>query len=128
MEVSAKATCIGPRCYRRFVTEEMVPIFRVSDAVSAARWYARLGFEIVGEHRFSPDLPLFLFLKRNGVQLYLSEHHGDAPPGSLVYFWVEDIDAVAAEFGVAVHAQPWAREIELTDPDGNRLRVATATE
>lgn len=31
----------------------------------------------------------------------------------------------AAEFGFAVEAQPWAREIELTDPDGNRLRIGT---
>lgn len=108
------------------MAEEMVPIFKVTDAVASAKWYARMGFEIAGEHRFSPDLPLFLFLERDGVQLYLSEHRGDAPPGSLVYFWVEDVDAVAAEFGVAVDTQRWAREIELTDPDGNRLRVATA--
>lgn len=63
----------------------MVPIFRVADGASTAAWYERLGFELVGEHRFAPDLPLYLFLGE----------------------------------------QPWAREIELTDPDGNRLRIAT---
>lgn len=107
--------------------EEMVPIFRVSDAAETAKWYSRMGFVVVGEHRFAPELPLYLFLERNGVQLHLSEHTGDARPNTLVYFWVDDVDTLAEEFDVSVSEQPWAREIELTDPDGNRLRVATAT-
>ena len=105
--------------------EEMIPVFRVVDAMRTAAWYRRLGFSIVGEHRFAPDLPLYLYLERNGVHLHLSEHTGDARPGTLVYFWADDVDAIAAEFGVGVVAQPWAREIALTDPDGNRLRVGT---
>ena len=105
------------------VADEVVPIFRVSDGYETARWYARMGFEVVGEHRFAPSLPLYLFLERNGAQLHLSEHTGDATPDSLVYLWVDDVDAIASEFGVAVSEQPWAREVELTDPDGNRLRI-----
>ena len=31
----------------------------------------------------------------------------------------------AGEFGAEVEEAPWAREIEIRDPDGNRLRVAT---
>jgi hypothetical protein len=31
------------------------------------------------------------------------------------------------EFGVAVDERPWAREVQLVDPDGNRLRVAQST-
>ena len=111
--------------YSPCMAESMIPIFRVADAPRAAEWYARLGFEVVGEHRFAPELPLYMFLDRNGVELHLSEHTGDARPGTLVYFWVDDVDAVAAEFGVRVEVQPWAREVELVDPDGNRLRVAT---
>ena len=110
------------------MAEEMIPIFRADDAAETAKWYQRWGFEIVGEHRFAPGLPLYLFLERDGVQLHLSEHTGDARPGTLVYFWVDDVDAVAAEFDVHVEDQPWAREIKLTDPDGNRLRVATGHE
>jgi hypothetical protein len=30
-----------------------------------------------------------------------------------------------AELGAEVEEAPWAREIEIRDPDGNRLRVAT---
>jgi len=102
-----------------------VPIFRVADGGAAARWYERLGFEVVGEHRFADGLPLYLFLRRGDVYLHLSEHEGDARPGTLVYFYVDDADAIATEFAVPVTTQPWAREIELTDPDGNRLRIGT---
>jgi hypothetical protein len=36
------------------------------------------------------------------------------------------VDVVASEFGVAVDEDGLAgREVELVDPDGNRLRVAT---
>jgi catechol 2,3-dioxygenase-like lactoylglutathione lyase family enzyme len=107
------------------VAEELVPIFRVSDGDAAAEWYERLGFVVVGEHRFTPGLPRYLFLRRGDQHLHLSEHAGDAPPGTLVYLYVDDVDSVAAEFGVEIIEQPWAREISLTDPDGNRLRVGT---
>ena len=103
--------------------DEISPIFRVADGRRAAAWYARLGFRVEGEHRFAPGLPLYLFLSRNGASLHLSEHTGDARPGTLVYLRVDDVDAIAAEFGVEVEKQPWAREVQLTDPDGNRLRI-----
>ena len=34
------------------------------------------------------------------------------------------VDA-AGEFGAEVEEAPWAREIEIRDPDGSRVRVAT---
>ena len=40
------------------------------------------------------------------------------------YLWVDAVDAIAADFGVEVDEMPWARDVELTDPDGNRIRVA----
>ena len=103
--------------------EELAPILRVSDGRRAAMWYARLGFVVEGEHRFSPKLPLYLFLRRGPNVIHLSEHAGDARPNTLVYLSVDDVDAVAREFGVRVEEQPWAREVELADPDGNRWRI-----
>tara|TARA_R110002096_G_scaffold16898_9_gene57901 strand:- start:12314 stop:12646 length:333 start_codon:yes stop_codon:yes gene_type:complete len=105
------------------MAEEMVPIFRVADGLKSAQWYARFGFVIEGEHRFAPELPLYLFLARGNSRLHLSEHLGDATPNSLVYLYVDNVDEIAAEFKVAVVEQPWAREIALSDPDGNRLRI-----
>jgi catechol 2,3-dioxygenase-like lactoylglutathione lyase family enzyme len=107
------------------MADELVPIFRVTDGRASVPFYDRLGFKVIGEHRFAPDLPLYMFLERSGVHLHLSEHTGDAPPRSVAYFFVADVDAVAEAFGVAVETQPWGREIELTDPDGNRLRIGT---
>ncbi len=107
------------------MAEALVPIFRVADGYATSRWYERLGFSVVGEHRFADGLPLYLFLQRGDIALHLSEHRGDARPDTLVYFYVDDVDSIAAEFDVEVTEQPWAREIQLTDPDGNRLRIGT---
>lgn len=110
------------------MTTDVVPILRVTDASRAVAWYARLGFTQVFEHRFEPHLPAYVGIRRENAQIHLSEHAGDAQPHGLVYIWVEEIEAVADEFGVAIDDEPWAREVSLTDPDGNRLRVAEPAE
>jgi len=107
------------------VREEVVPILRVADAAAAVAWYGRLGFGQEWEHRFGPGFPAFVAVARGGVRLFLSEHAGDARPDTLVYLRLGDVDAIAAAFGMTVEEAPWAREIELRDPDGNRLRVGT---
>jgi catechol 2,3-dioxygenase-like lactoylglutathione lyase family enzyme len=107
------------------MAEQIVPIFKVADAIRTAEWYARLGFETEFVHRYSEEFPAYVGLSRKGLALHLSEHAGDATPDSLVYLFVDDVDAVAAEFGVEVADEQWAREIQLTDPDGNRLRIGT---
>ncbi|MFE7450741.1 glyoxalase superfamily protein [Streptomyces griseus] len=105
--------------------EEVIPILRVEDAVASVAWYERLGFATRWEHRFEPGLPAFVEVARGGVRLFLSEHTGDARPDTLVYLRVRDVDVIASEFGVQAKDVPWAREIELRDPDGNRLRIGT---
>lgn len=78
--------------------EQLVPILHVRDGHESAKWYARLGFVIEGEHQFAPALPLYLFLHRGSNALHLSEHKGDARPNTLVYLYVDDVDAIAKEF------------------------------
>ena len=114
--------------YNLAMPEELIPIFHVKDGYETAKWYARLGFEVEGEHRFAPNLPLYLFIRRGNIRLHLSEHKGDAKPGTLVYFYVHDVDVISEEFGAKVVNQPWAREVKLTDPDGNRLRIGERKE
>ncbi len=109
------------------VEEQVVPVLRVEDAARAVAWYGRLGFRKEWEHQFEPGFPLFVSVARGSVRLYLSEHKGDARPDTLIHLYVEDIDVVAAEFGLPVDEEGLAgRECpEVSDPDGNRLRIAT---
>ncbi len=104
----------------------VVPFLRVADAEATAEWYARLGFAVEWRHRFEPGLPLFVAISRGDARIFLSEHTGDARPDTLLYLYVEDVDAVATDFGVEPADAPYGmREIELRDPDGNRLRLGT---
>ena len=102
--------------------DQMIPVLRVKDAQISAAFYQRLGFTLAGTHQFEPNFPIYAFLRRGDVQLHLSEHKGDAPKKSLAYFWVDDIDAIADALGEPVKQAPWARELEIVDPDGNRIR------
>ena len=105
---------------------KVVPFLRVADAEHTAQWYARLGFSVEWRTQPEPHLPLFLAISNGDARIFLSEHAGDAHPDTLLYVYVDDVDAVAAEFGATVELTYYGiREIELADPDGNRLRVGT---
>ena len=105
---------------------KVVPFLRVADAEASASWYARLGFSIDWRTHAQPHQPLFVAISNGEGRIFLSEHMGDAHPDGLLYIYVDDIDAVAADFGVTAELAYYGmREIELTDPDGNRLRIGT---
>jgi catechol 2,3-dioxygenase-like lactoylglutathione lyase family enzyme len=106
--------------------EHVAPILNVSDAAAAVDWYRQLGFVKEWEHRFEAGLPLDVGIVRGEVRMHLSEHSGDAVRG-LVYLYVDDVDAAAAAVGAtAIDDMPWGRDFEVTDPDGNRIRIGTA--
>ncbi len=111
--------------------EEAIPILRVADAETSMAWYRRLGYVKEWEHRFEPSFPAFVSIARHGTsRLFLSEHGGDAGgplvAGTVVYIRVDDVDAIAKQFDAEIVEMPWeAREVCLTDPDGNRLRIGT---
>jgi catechol 2,3-dioxygenase-like lactoylglutathione lyase family enzyme len=105
----------------------VVPFLRVVDGEATARWYGRLGFEVEWTHRLEPGLPLFVSIRRGDSRIFLSEHTGDAPPGGLVYVYVQDVDDLAGRLGErAADTEYGVRELELVDPDGNRVRIASA--
>jgi hypothetical protein len=111
---------------------EAIPILHVSDSTASVAWYARLGYEKEWEHRFEPTFPAFVSIARLGAsRLFLSEHEADAGgpllAGAVVYLRVDDVDAIAADFRAEVVEMPWAREVCLTDPDGNRLRIGVSS-
>jgi len=104
--------------------EEVIPILRIGNADRAVAWYGRLGFTKEWEHRFEPGMPAFVSIARGRARLFLSEHVGDARPDTLVYLVVGDVDEVLAEFGRPTDEPPYGCEVELCDPDGNRLRIS----
>lgn len=106
------------------MTTEVVPILRVADASLAVEWYAQIGFAQVFEHRFADHLPAYVGIEREAATIHLSEHDGDSPGPGLIYVWVDDVDTLAEHFGIVPDEMPWARDIEVTDPDGNRVRLA----
>ena len=108
-----------------------IPILRIFSVDKAREFYLDfLGFTLDWEHRFAPDLPLYMQIHRDGLILHLSEHHGDATPGSAIFARVEDLKALeqellAKQYGDSrPHAEKvdWGLEMTIADPFGNRLR------
>ena len=112
------------------------PILRIFDETKAREFYLQyLSFHVVFEHRFEPQLPLYMSVARDGCTLHLSEHHGDASPGACMRIETNDIDALHAELTTkpyrharpTVESMPWGtRDMTLTDPFGNRLTFTNA--
>ncbi|ANZ15437.1 glyoxalase superfamily protein [Streptomyces noursei] len=113
------------------VVRRAVPIFRIFDVAKAHEFYVDyLGCTLDWEHRFAPGMPLYTQVSRSGLVLHLSEHHGDATPGSTVYVELTGVRALHAELTAKdyPYLRPGLEEDEfgtcltLTDPFGNRLR------
>ncbi len=108
-----------------------VPILRSFDGTRACEFYLDfLGFTLDREHRFAPDLPLYMQIRCDDAVSHLSEHHGDAPPGERVRIATDDVAALCRELTARAYPfarpglqdQPWGqRELRVTDPFGNGL-------
>jgi uncharacterized glyoxalase superfamily protein PhnB len=109
-----------------------IPELHVSNATAARDFYsARLGFDCVSSWRPNElkDDPCYMVFVRDGVRLHVSSFEDGVLGGSL-YVYVDDVDALHAEFaksGVhelgAVVDQTWGtREFGITDPDRNKIR------
>ncbi len=108
-----------------------VPIFRsFNESMTRDFYLGFLGSDIAFEHRFSVDAPLYMGVKRAGCEIHLSEHFGDAIPGSAVRIEVDNVDAYCAEVNAkdyrfaapGLQDQEWGwREMTVKDPSGNRL-------
>jgi len=110
-----------------------VPLLHVSRSAAAKEFYcSRLGFH----HEFSHCAgdsdtdPCYMGIARDGVWLNLSSFSGDGVAGGVANLFVDDVDALHAEFvakGVPIHLEPtdqtWGtREMYIKDADGNCLR------
>ena len=113
---------------------DAIPVLRIFSMEKAKEFYVDfLGFSIDWEHRFGDNFPLYAQVSRCGLKLHLSEHHGDASPGSTVLIWMRGIADYHQELlGKHYHYNkpgledaPWdARVMEVSDPFGNKLRFS----
>jgi hypothetical protein len=112
--------------------QKTVPILRIFDVTKAREFYVGfLGFTVDWEHHFDGNAPAYLQVSRAGFVLHLSEHHGDACPGSTVFVWMTGIE----EFHEEITARNYkylrpgiettfydSKCVEVIDPFGNLIR------
>jgi catechol 2,3-dioxygenase-like lactoylglutathione lyase family enzyme len=108
-----------------------IPILRIFDEAKAREFYVEyLGFTVDWEHRFEPELPLYLQVSRSGLVLHLSEHHGDGTPGTVLYCEMTGIEAFHAELSAkryryyrpGLSREASTMELSVEDGFGNGLR------
>jgi uncharacterized glyoxalase superfamily protein PhnB len=115
-----------------FHIERVIPVLRIFDLDKAKEFYVDyLGFRVEWEHRFEENTPAYLQIVRDGLTFHLSEHHGDACPGSTVFVWITGLEAFHAELTAKgyKYLRPGiettfygARCVQTVDPFGNRIR------
>ena|SRR5690242_12816001 len=113
------------------VLQRMIPVLRMFDVAKAREFYIDyLGFKVEFEHRFHDDAPLFMGISRDGLMLYLSEHHGDGSPGIHVIAEMTGVDDLLEELKAkryrymnpGIQEQEWGtRELGVVDPSGNKI-------
>ncbi len=111
--------------------QQPTPILRMFDEAKAREFYVKfLEFKVDWEHRFAPDMPLYMQVSKGNCIIHLSEHHGDASPGSAIRIPSEDLEEYhklisSKKYKNArpgLNDQPWqCREMQVTDPFHNRL-------
>jgi catechol 2,3-dioxygenase-like lactoylglutathione lyase family enzyme len=108
-----------------------VPIIRIFDVKKAKEFYCDfLGFKVDWEHRFEPELPLYMQISRGDLRLHLSEHHGDGSPGVHIFVEMTGVEELHREVTAKGYRflKPGlndefygARSMNVIDPFGNRI-------
>ncbi|HXI06538.1 MAG: glyoxalase superfamily protein [Bradyrhizobium sp.] len=114
-----------------------VPVLRMFDVAKAREFYLDfLGCQVDFEHRFAPDLPLFMQLRLGDVVLRLSEHHGGSAPGARVTIEMTGLAPYHAELLAKQYRyarpglveQPWgATTMTIADPFYNHIEFSERT-
>jgi hypothetical protein len=107
-----------------------IPILRTFPGEEARRFYVDfLGFTVDWEHRFGEGMPLYQQVSRGGCVLHLSEHHGDATPGSAVRIEISDVrrlqrqlvESLVYPLRIGLESEQWGEDLTVPDPFGNRI-------
>lgn len=111
--------------------QKNIPILRIFDVAKAKEFYIDwLGFKIDWEHQFEENTPYYSGISKDIIELHLSEHYGDATPGSKVFIVCNEIEKYFAELQSRPYKyyRPGLEKtfygslcMEVGDPFGNRL-------
>ncbi|MEH7179329.1 glyoxalase superfamily protein [Neobacillus vireti] len=111
--------------------KSVTPILRIFDVEFAKDFYLNfLGFSIDWEHRYGENFPLYCQVSKGNCILHLSEHFGDASPGTTLRIEVEGIEhfhktLISKDYKYAkpgLEMADWGdAELRLGDPFGNKL-------
>lgn len=131
-QIDAPGASQSPTAKNALQFEGAIPVLRIFSVEKAKEFYVDfLGFTIEWEHRFGDNFPLYAQISRSGLKLHLSEHHGDAIPGSTVSVPMRGIahyhrELIAKDYRYNkpnLEDTEWGdRMMQVTDPFGNRLR------
>ena len=109
----------------------VTPVLRIFDEAKAREFYVDfLGFSVDWEHRYGDNYPVYMGISRDDCVLHLTEHHGDATPGSAIRIKADDVRAYNRQLlekaytyaKPGIEETPWETlEMTVTDPFGNRL-------
>jgi catechol 2,3-dioxygenase-like lactoylglutathione lyase family enzyme len=111
-----------------------IPILRIFSVEKAKEFYVGwLGFKIDWENQFEPNTPWYIQVSRGNLVLHLSEHHGDACPGSTVFVDMKSVEEFHGEIIAKKYKynRPgldltlWNTKcVQVNDPFGNRIRFS----
>jgi hypothetical protein len=117
---------------------QTIPILRSFDEAKAREFYLDwLGFKVDWEHRFEPAAPLYMQVSRDGIVLHISEHHGDATPGSHIRINCKGVRDFHAEITAkhyrnnrpGIERPEWGgTEVTVVDPCRNLITFAEQDE
>ena len=109
----------------------VIPILRIFSLEKAKEFYCEfLGWKIDWSHTFGENFPAYMQISNGLAIVHLSEHYGDACPGSTIKINVEDIEEMALRLKAkdykyskpGVEVMPWnTKEMWIHDPFGNKL-------
>lgn len=121
----------------------IVPLFKVTNMAEAIKHYTEVLDFVMTDPNDHVDSPV-VDLGRDGWNMQITTSECERLFGSVVYFWVEDVDALFAKYlargldisrraGSPVHQGPvnqtWGRrEFYVTDADGNTIRFCKLIE
>jgi catechol 2,3-dioxygenase-like lactoylglutathione lyase family enzyme len=116
----------------------VVPTFRIFSLEKAREFYVGfLGCKVDWEHSFEPDTPVYMQVSRGNLVLHLSEHHGDATPGSVASVYMTGIEELHRELidknyrhnRPGLERMDWGMmQVTVIDPFGNRIRFSEPIE